>query len=557
MTMKLQIPLLCLLPLSLLACAGPDKDAKDLPATDSGPVQQDSGTATDSGSDSGTTPTVCETLGLDARPFEAAENSTDLSAVAADFEVETTQGTWRFSENWSGCESFLLIQDEPRQASGWPKALWERDVGELLEALPKNTHVLFFSNANSKSTREENLAALEKKVKKAFKKWSTEDADWRTDRLHYVTSKIRKIEAWPGIVLGSPGWGVGIDRFQRIRYIGSYADPTRYNSDAGWFEPNLSMAANEAIYYNFEAERALQLAAQNADVFPIWDNETIGCGWTGNCIYTSVELPDAATMATYDTLELDMRMNCQGEGEYGDCPPWDYLVYLKLCENEDPESCPVEFGRWITTYHREGRWVHDISGLLPLIQSGGLQNFAFETTQTYEISLSFRLSNSGKTERPVSISPLFSGSGFHSTSNDAYIPMEIDIPASAKKVELAYVISGHGMSDPGNCAEFCVTDHDFTVNGSTHRVSLSDAAAQYGCMEQVKEGTIPNQYGTWWYGRSNWCPGREVQLKTIDISEQITPGETATLSYEGFYNGAAYPAGGASIRLKSWVVVSE
>jgi len=496
-------------------------------------------------------------LGLNALSFEPAEDNTLLGALAADFEVETTTGTWRFSENWSGCESFLLIQDEPRQATGWPKALWERDVDKLLTALPTNTHVLFFSNANSKSKREENLAALEKKVNKAFKKWNTDDADWRKDRLHYVTTKIRNIEAWPGVVMSSPGWGVGIDRFQRIRYIGSYGDPTRYNSEAGWFEPNLSMAANEAIYYNFEAERAARLEEQNADIFHIWENETIGCGWTGNCTSATLELPDVETMATYDTLELDMTMNCQGEGEYGDCPPWDYLVYLKLCEDENPESCPVEFGRWITTYHRQGRWVHDVSGLLPLLQSGGLKTFAFETAQTYEVSLSLRLSQSGKTERPVGISPLFSGSGFHSTSNEAYLPLEVAIPTSAKKIELAYVISGHGMADPGNCAEFCVTDHDFTVNGTTHRVSLSDAAVQYGCMEQTKEGTIPNQYGTWWYGRSNWCPGREVQLKTIDISDQVTPGETATFSYEGFFNGAAYPAGGASIRLKSWLVLSE
>ena len=50
-----------------------------------------------------------------------------------------------------------------------------------------------------------------------------------------------------GIML-NPGWGAGIDRFQRVRYIGSYADYSRYDSGRGWFAPNLSMAANEAVY---------------------------------------------------------------------------------------------------------------------------------------------------------------------------------------------------------------------------------------------------------------------------------------------------------------------
>ena len=52
-------------------------------------------------------------------------------------------------------------------------------------------------------------------------------------------------------------------------------------------------------------------------------------------------------MKGYDTLELDINMECVGDGEYGDCPPWDYLVYLHLCEDDNPDSCPVEFGRWI------------------------------------------------------------------------------------------------------------------------------------------------------------------------------------------------------------------
>ena len=540
--------------LSLGAC-GSDNAEDSAPQESAAP---DSSSSDDSG-DTPVEPTVCEQLELTARPFEQAEDNPSLGAVAGDFEVNTTQGTFRLSESWTGCETYLLIQDEPTQATGWPRALWDRDrdVADLLKTLPENTHVLFFSTLNNIGKREEILGTLEAKVNKALRSWEDEEKAWRQDRIHYVTSKIRNLEEWPGIALRSPGWGIGIDRFQRIRYIGSYADPTRYNSEQGWFEPNLSMAANEAIYYNFEAEREARLAVQNADVFPIWEGETIGCGWSGRCTTTSVELPDAAQMATYDSLELDITTACVGDGEYGECPPWDYLVYLYLCEDDNPESCPVEFGRWITTYHREGRWVHDVSSLLPYLQDGGTKHFSFETVQSYDIDLSLRLFNSNKEETASSLTPLFNGGGFHSTSNDAYLPVELPIPDTAKKVEVAYVISGHGMAEPGNCAEFCITDHLFGVNSDENLVSLVDAGVQYGCQEQVAEGTVPNQYGTWWYGRSNWCPGREVQLKTIDVTDQVVLGENATFTYTGSFNGAPYPAGGASMRLKSWLVISE
>ena len=65
-------------------------------------------------------------------------------------------------------------------------------------------------------------------------------------------------------MLDYPGWGLGIDRLQRLRYIGSFADLTRYDGNLGWFAPNLSMAANEAVYYNFEALREDQLDAEIA-----------------------------------------------------------------------------------------------------------------------------------------------------------------------------------------------------------------------------------------------------------------------------------------------------
>ena len=85
----------------------------------------------------------------------------------------------------------------------------------------------------------------------------------------------------------------------------------------------------------------------------------------------------------------------------------------------------------------------------------------------------------------------------------------------------------------------------------------SEAGDSTDCMDKVSEGTVPNQYGTWWYGRSGWCPGKEVQLVMQDITEYVTPGEDAVVDYEGYYNGAPYPSSGANIVMSSWVVVSR
>lgn len=135
----------------------------------------------------------------------------------------------------------------------------------------------------------------------------------------------------------------------------------------------------------------------------------------------------------------------------------------------------------------------------------------------------------------------------------------MDIPADAVKVELATVISGHGMAEPGNCAEFCNIEHVFTVNGDAANAVVEDfpeAGSTYDCMEKVPLGTVPNQYGTWWYGRAGWCPGKDVPVVMHDITDQVVPGAANTFEYQAYYEGADYP-GWATIVLSSWLVISR
>ena len=155
---------------------------------------------------------------------------------------------------------------------------------------------------------------------------------------------------------------------------------------------------------------------------------------------------------------------------------------------------------------------------------------------------------------------IFGGGSFCETYNDKYTPVEIDIPSSAKKVELAVIISGHGMTDNGNCAEFCNTEHFWTVNGTEHEINfdyLDGPDTIEWCQNDVHNGTVPNQYGTWFYARSNWCPGKEVAPIYIDITNDVRLGQTNTFEYHGLRYGEPFTDGGASISLSSFVTIHE
>ena len=388
--------------------------------------------------------------GLAPRPWVDAEDDDALYATAADFTVQTSAGDWTLSEHWTGCDTFLVIPSQPAQATGWPDHLWDRkrDTTALFDALPHDTYVLFVSTEKDQADRDAELAMLDSGIENFLEDLSGDDREHWEEHIVRVTSDYRDAGGWLRDTMRAPNWGMGIDRFQRLRYIGSFANPERYNASYGWFEPDISMAANEAVYYNFEATRQAALDADGATVIPVFAGEEISDpGWAGVMGWSTVSLPDAATMATFDTLTLDHYLGCVGDGEYGTCPAWDYLNWLFLCDS-DQSNCS-EFGRYITTYHREGRWIHDVSSLLPLLAAGGEFTFAYYTQQPYEVSLDLRFSNTGKAARPAELTPLFSGGVAVATYNDRE-PIVLDLPADAAKVELVVSFSGHGQVDSGH-----------------------------------------------------------------------------------------------------------
>lgn len=91
-------------------------------------------------------------------------------------------------------------------------------------------------------------------------------------------------------------------------------------------------------------------------------------------------------------------------------------------------------------------------------------------------------------------------------------------PTATAAVQLAAIISGHG-----GC-EFVPTSHHFVVNGvdfNTSTIAFDRfmlAGSKFGCTRQVPQGAMPNEHGTWYYGRNGWCDGR-VSLHTFSPSQ--------------------------------------
>jgi len=480
----------------------------------------------------------CDALGLVQHRWwtNGFGRSIDPRSRAGDVILSTTRGTFDLAAGWSGCEVLLVLPDQPAQEG---TDLWsEEALEDLLDELPAHALLLVGSRYGDDDWVEQ------------VDGW----ADALDDpRLWVADEPLAEVEGWLGEAMSRFGWGFGVDRQQRIRYVGSFADVAKYNADIGWWDGSLVMAAHEVEHWEFEAERQAALDEVEVTEVDLFTGEVVqDPSWAGERSTTTVTLP--ADLDAFDTLEADLYLGCDGEGELGICPAWDYLVHLYLCAPGET-TCSIEVGRWITTYHREGHWVHDLSPLLPLLPEGQA-TFQFYSQQPYEVNLSLRLSTRG-VDRPSQAIELHRGSEL-TEEFAAREPLTVQVPTSTRKAELVTVISGHGQVGSGNCAEFCLLENVFTVGEVEEvRITYPKAGTEQGCENDVGNGTVPNQYGTWWFGRQGWCPGKQVEVERHDITDWVTPGEPVDIGYDVRQLGEDYVQEGARMDVSSWLVVYE
>ncbi|TMS10643.1 hypothetical protein E3U43_019636 [Larimichthys crocea] len=291
--------------------------------------------------------------------------------------------------------------------------------------------------------------------------------------------------------------------------------------------PSFSFVNWQAQWFDFHADLLTKL--QNAaKVVPVFDKVRMQ-GAKG--AVATVAMPSG--LSDFNVLELDASLSCPEKRDLS-CAHWDHTMQLFICCDHLGPYCNMELGRWITAYRRGiGHWLTDVSPLLPLLDSNRctLTMKTVPWAMPWIVSLNLRFSIGNQTGsitsndeqllHPFRVMSLYGGGTFNRRYNKRYQPINFTIPASVKKVELYAVITGHG-SDNNHCGEFCVTSHHFLFNGVfNNTLKFESAGSALGCTTLVKEGAVPNEYGTWLYGRAGWCCGLQVNPWRVDITKQL------------------------------------
>jgi hypothetical protein len=535
--------------------------AEDAGATDAGPPRP---------------PDVCDALGLRRLPFSPGAETSLFGDLAGDFTVTELDGApWVFSERFTGCESYVFLGFIPTSSS-FEEQLFDSRVEPLIYETPLNSHFFFLSFERTEEARRARLEPLKARVDRALEGAFADDEERarQAARFHFVADLPREIPGSLGafyrdyslyaadpdsaVDLGDRGrappplpYALAIDRDQRwdageslAQFVGG--------------RPAFGMAGFLPLFFDHKARLRDQQAEETGVTRVTLLDETT----TGRVFVKAAELPPAAAMAGFDALEFDVRVVCRHRNVFG-CSEWDRIALVERCADE---SCTAsqELVRWITPYWRRGeqRWVIDASALLPLVDAGGRQWFRitlgpeWERPTEWEVEVVLRLSRQGRPERPRGWVPAFLGGDFDERYGQR-APVTFTPPASATKVELVTILSGHGEADGTRCAEWCDHRHRFTLNG----VALPEVRHEgrvgsiSGCGPAAARGAPPGQWGNWAPERAYWCPGLPVEHRRIDLTAAVRLGQPNELTYAAGLGGGG--PGGGYIALSSYVVWSE
>jgi hypothetical protein len=561
----------------------------------------------------------CDQLEAGVIPWSEGPYESGIMGTIEDFTIQTLEEPWSLKENWNGKDSCLFIMRYT--ADDIAQHVWNSSVEDLLNYAPSNTHIFFGSFQN---TYLADITDMKERVDNALAALPPFISDSWAGRIHFINQPVASFNGGLKNFIGEMGarFHFAIDRFQRWREVGSLFDWKSYYSEeptSSWYP--MYFVANEALYFNYEAnthqvmKEALDAGATEVI---IWDEGDVHPGgWGGgHNSYWDIELPTEDVMINSDTLYLHHSMSCPNhlqEKENG-CNEWDYIQHVFLCDTQTNEQtppdtcdpggdelpaettactckkphgptyestrtcheegsgfgecacdCNVELARWVTPYAREGNWLTDLTPFMPLLADGGTRRLRFQGANGYAVGGKLIFANLGKPDRPIAAQYLWGnpvGTGFNEEYNSKHDPIVANVAQGATRAEIVAVISGHGSgTTEANCAEFCDHHHQFNVNDApSHTKSHPKVNTWYGCMDETINGGVPNQYGTWVFGRAGWCAGMDVKPWAADITGDLVEGENI-LYYQGLFQGVNYvPVFSGSgdynpeIKMTSWLI---
>ena len=439
---------------------------------------------------------------------------------------------WNLEQNWTGNDSYIFIHFDANVSSS--SALWGSSTREqLLTTSPYNVHYFFISN---RTQYESDMVQMKEIYDEILEEFSLEDQNHWNNHLHFINEKTSNLNNWLSTALTGK-FALAIDSFQQLREIGYLGNPATFSGTY------IHYLAHEALYFDYE-NNTFSETNNNYNEITIFEREHYTGGWAAS-ISQVFDVPNQQELSQYNKMEVELLRGCPDANmNYSDagCDDYDRIARLYFCDL-DGSNC-YEIAKWITPFDRQPHSLTDISPFLSILRSNENEQKTLKFQESgwpnSLLTIKLRLYNGVNEDGYAQvIYPLWNNTvQFNPDYNENRPAQVFSVPSNATKVEFVSYISGHGWGSAGcfNCCEFCNSRHIFSINGGVYEFNQSfpDASSNTHCMDPETiqtTGVIPNQYGTWGYGRAGWCPGRDVKPYIMDITEHIIAGDDNVIDY--------------------------
>ena len=111
--------------------------------------------------------------------------------------------------------------------------------------------------------------------------------------------------------------------------------------------------------------------------------------------------------------------------------------------------------------------------------------------------------------------------GYNSILNNSFFePRSVNLNPTASAYKIKTVVTGHGQE-----GEFVPRNHYINIDNSAPYTDL------WQVWTECSENPVYPQGGTWLADRAGWCPGQASDVRELDITDIVTPGQNHTIDY--------------------------
>ncbi len=160
-------------------------------------------------------------------------------------------------------------------------------------------------------------------------------------------------------------------------------------------------------------------------------------------------------------------------------------------------------------------WIFDVTDYAPILKGSKRMfiNGGGERQEDMDIKFMFIVGTPPRDVKDISNIWRVDAPGYTAILNDdIYEPRSVPLNAAATSFKIKSAITGHGQE-----GEFIPRTHFINIGGGAPEFS-------WDVWKECAENPVYPQGGTWIYDRAGWCPGMATDVKEMDITSYVTPG---------------------------------